>query len=292
MLAKIGAHEDLERKDWIFEPKLDGFRALCILKNNKLSFISRNNHDMTASYPEFQFRNQIKATNCVLDGEIVVYDKKGRTNFNLLQNRKISPVPATYVAFDILSKNGKDLTHLTLLERRKILQATIIDGNHLETIASSRNGKLLWKEIKKHDLEGVMAKDAASLYYPGVRTNKWLKIKRHSTIDCIIVGYTQEKRQVSSLALGLYDGNQLLFIGKVGTGFSEKTVKELYSLFKKIEISKPRVINPIEEVIWLKPKLVCEIKFAEVTKDKKLRSPVFLHLRDDKEPKECTTEQF
>lgn len=285
MLAKITDNLSiLSNEEYIFEPKLDGYRSICI-KNSKINFYSRNNHNITADFKEFNFSKNILAKNCILDGEIVIYDKKGNPSFSLMQNRKINNLPAVYVVFDILSKDGKDLTSLPLLERKKILSRTIIENKNLQLIFYTSDGKKLYKEMLRRGGEGVIAKQKNSQYLSS-RTSYWLKIKFQKTLDCIIIGITKKKREISSLALGLIENNKLIFIGKVGTGFNERNIKEISS---KIKILNSEKINGITAV---KPNLVCEVKYFELTNEKKLRGAVFLRLREDKFPKECTLDQI
>jgi bifunctional non-homologous end joining protein LigD len=288
MNARAGSVSDLDRPQLIFEPKLDGYRALCYV-NGDMMFISRNDLDLTKKYPELSFRNAIQAKSCVLDGEIVSYDESGIPRFNLLQQGN----PATYVVFDILMLNGKLLTDRPLIERKKILHEVIKPSPALEEVFFTKEGHALWNEAKKRGLEGVMAKEELGHYYPGLRSATWLKIKLLSTVDCVIIGFTSTGRRViSSLVLGLYDADgNLHYSGKVGTGFSEKFLAELYDYLTMIKTSK----NPTNEFIreritWLKPLLVCEVKFLEVTRDGSFRAPVFLRIRFDKKPEECTIE--
>ncbi len=286
MNAKMGSLEDLGKSGYIFEPKLDGIRALCYVGKG-LKLISRNNIDLTDTYPELQFRKKINAKTAILDGEIIAYDNKGRPSFSLLQEGGA----VTYVVFDILTKNGTSLINKPLLERKKILDKTIREGNGLEKIFFVSDGKKLWKKIIKAHLEGVIAKTAQGLYYPGERTREWLKIKPAKSVDCVIIGYRPGKRIIGSLALGLYDNKGILtYIGNVGTGFTQELLQDLHDRFKPLK-STP-IINKEErapnDVIWVKPTLVAEIKYLKVTSYGILRMPVFLRLRKDKKPKECT----
>lgn len=299
MLSYVGKKEDLSRTDCIFEPKLDGFRALCYV-NHTVYLKSRTGRDMTKQFPEFNFRKYIKAKSCIIDGEIVVYDQKGNPNFNLLQlHEGLTPHqisyasgekrPATFVVFDILEKNGKSLCNYPLMERKKILQKTIKNGDGIELIAYTNDGKKLWQLMKKRGLEGVMIKQKESFYYPSKRTSVWLKLKFSQSIDCVIIGYTQEKRLISSLALGVYHNKKLIYLSKVGTGFNEQELRNLYAQFSLLKTDKPPVTDcPFTTIIWVKPKLVCEVKYFEITKDRHLRKPVFIRLRTDKLPKNCT----
>jgi len=306
MLAEQGSERDLARKGYIFEPKLDGTRAICYLNNESITMINRRGRDITYRYPEFDFSGKVKAKTCVLDGEIIVYDADGNPDFNLLQGReqldnkimielRSKENPATYVVFDILMKNGKDLTHLSLKDRKRILDRTILESkdgfNTIQKIFFTKNGRSLYRIIRKHKLEGVMAKDINSRYYQGERVPAWLKIKYVKTIDCIIVGYVQEKRIISSLALALYDNGKLRYVGRVGTGATEEFLERLYEKLEAIRVKKPYVeYSDSKDIKWVKPRFVCEIKYLNFTKKGKLRAPVFLRLRDDKPLRDCVIE--
>jgi len=303
MLARLGTKADLNRKDYFYEPKLDGYRALCYVTSKGLTFISRRGNDITHRYPELDFRKQIKAKTAILDGEIIVYDDKGFPNFNMLQQRSVDNeleiearstiFPATYVIFDILMKDGKSLLNVPLVDRRSILEKTVKPKQPiLELIIETTNGKALWKAIQKINLEGVMAKREDSLYHPGLRTPEWIKIKRVASIDCLIMGFTQEKRLISALALALYDkkGN-LHYVGKVGTGFKEADLIAIHKKLKPLIRKNAACPCPLKNVTWVKPNLPCEIEFHEFTKDKRLRAPSFIRLRSDKDPHECTFTQ-
>lgn len=301
MLCKLGDLSFLSKK-FIFEPKLDGTRAVCYYQNNKIKLINRRDKDITTRYPELNFKKNLKCRNCILDGEIIVYNKKGNPSFNLLQKRdqlsnkfmieiRSREYPATYVVFDILKKDGKNLMSLPLIERKKILEKTIISSSRIDVIPYTTEGKKLWREIKKRKLEGVIAKNPLSKYYPGKRTPEWIKIKFLKTIDCVIIGYTSEKRAISSLVLGAYDKGKLRYIGRVGTGFTEKFLEELYEKLKPLKTNKPVAeYSGRKEIQWIKPKIVCEIRYLEFTKDKMIRAGVFLRLRNDKKPKDCILE--
>lgn len=289
MNARIGEKDDLKKSKFIFEPKVDGIRALCFV-NKKMKFISRNEKDITKDYPELEFRKQIKADSCVLDGEIVAFDKNGVPKFGLLQRGH----EAHYIVFDILSLNNKRLVQVPLIERKEILDEVVKDGNRIEKIIYTTKGEVLWKEMVERGFEGVMAKEKNSIYYSGERKKIWLKIKTFKSIDPVIIGYTKKKRILSSLAVGLYDKSNLYYIGKVGTGFTEKLIKELHSKLKKIEVKSLKLKNEgehesaIKNIQWVKPKYVCEVKYLEFTKYGILRQPAFVRLRSEKGPKDAT----
>lgn len=290
MKCKQGEKEDLKKEGWIYEPKLDGIRALCFV-NKHMKFISRNNNDLTKHYPEFDFRDAINAKNCVLDGEIVGYDRNG-TLLSFSQ-WKTSDNYFSYVVFDILALNGKSLVRQPLLERKKILDAVVRSKKNIEKIIFTHDGLKLYALMKKKRMEGVIAKDAESLYYSDKRTNKWLKIKFTKTVDCIIAGFTQEKRAISSLALALFTrSKKLQYIGKVGTGFNRENIKELHKLLKPLQTE----LSPIEKTLqqipkgihWVKPKIVAEIAYEEFTPQDIVRHSRFVQIRYDKKPKDCT----
>ncbi len=291
MKAVIGTEKDLDRPGLLFEPKLDGIRSLCYV-DDSLSFYSRNRINITKEYPEFQFRNQIKAHSAILDGEIVVLDSASVPRFSLWQQDH----EAVYIVFDILAYNGKDLMTTPLVERKKILEKVVLDGPSLEKCLYTSDGHALWKEIQKRHMEGVMAKDPQSLYYPGKRQKIWLKIKAYKTLEAVVLGYTTQKRALSSLILGIYDEGRLRYIGKVGTGFSEQIRSDLLVLYKKFILPDPHDNSLLKEIpvtaqkviTWMKPQLVCEIKYLEFTDAHVVRAPVFLRMRPDKEPKEAT----
>ena len=285
MLAATGTKAILASTEYIFEPKLDGYRALCEKKAGTLRFTSRNNRDITREFPEFAFGDLIKA-DCVLDGEIVIYDEKGNPSFSLLQRRKHHDQPATYVAFDILELKGRNLKTLPLSTRKRTLAGIIEEGRNLQTMPGTADGERLWDVVTVRHLEGVMAKRKDSLYVTG-RSHAWLKIKDEKTVDCVIVGYVTKTRTIASLALGLYDAGSLTYVGQVGTGFSESLLGELAKQLVRArsDVALPKNVQPVV------PDKVCEVRYMQYTKDNRLRAPVFVRMRDDKPADECTMEQ-
>jgi DNA ligase D-like protein (predicted ligase)/DNA ligase D-like protein (predicted 3'-phosphoesterase) len=305
MLAKEAA-KPFSNQDWIFEIKWDGFRTIAYV-NEEVSLRSRNNKVLTDNFPELQELKQL-TRNVVLDGEIVII-RNGKADFQALQERgkavKASEIqskaikqPAQYIVFDILEKDGKSVISLPLLERKKILQNSLMEGEHV--ILSDfveENGEDYFKAALKKGIEGIMAKKKDSSYQPGLRTSDWLKIKKIQSCDCVIFGYTKGKgsrtKTFGALVLGLFDKGRPVFIGKVGTGFLQETFVELSDMFKALKTEKaPFETGLHEEVTWLKPKLVCEVDYQTVTNDKKMRMPRFRGLRKDKNPSECTLEQL
>jgi len=286
MNAYIGTKDLLNQAGWVFEPKLDGFRALLYV-NTDLVFLSRNNLPLNERFPDLiGFRKNIKAESCVLDGEIIALDDNGTPHISLLGTK-----PSVYVVFDILQKNGVSLINKPLLERKKILEETVKDGKNIEKNFYTYNGPELWKLMLEKNFEGVMAKQENSKYYPGLRSKVWLKIKNINTADCVIIGYTAtSRRELSSLALGLYDEQgHLKYIGNVGTGFSNKLMIQLLDEFEKYKTEKKPINEDLKiDLQWLKPHFVAEIEFLEFTRDGKIRHSAFKRIRTDKKPKQCT----
>ena len=313
MLARLGDKSDLKKKGFSFEEKLDGTRAILYKDGKKIRLINRRGNDITHRYPEFDFSKNIKADSCVLDGEVVVFNKKGISEFNLLQyrdlledpekiNRRSKKSPATYIPFDILELNKKSLTKLKQKERFKILKKTIKKNSRIRIVRSSENGKRLFENLTKKGGEGIIAKDPEETYHEGKRLKAWIKVKKSDTIDGIIIGYTQEKRELSTLLLAAYttlltnsqtnrhslrQTQQLIYIGKVGTGFSEKEQDDILKQLEKIKATRPAVKDIPKGTVFVRPKLIAEAKYLEITKDKKMRAPVFVRMRTDKKLKDC-----
>ena len=282
-------------KDWIFEIKYDGYRILSFAEKGKVKLLSRNENDYTSKFKEIASSlKSIKEESFVLDGEVVSFDENGRSDFGLLQeNIKRKKGEFFYVVFDLLALNGEDLRALPLLERKQKLELLlfecdkrIIYSNHVE------KGKESFEFAKKNNLEGIIAKKSSS-QYSGKRNEDWLKIKCYLRQEFVIAGYTtSEKNQyLSALILGYYDKNKLVYVGKVGTGFNDKNRKELHQKFQKhIRKTCPFDEKIKENAVWLSTKFVAEVQFAEFTKDKLLRQPSFLGLRDDKVAKDVKLE--
>jgi len=301
MLCQKGDESILDSNAYIFEPKLEGTRCIAeVGKEAKL--YNRREKNISRRYP-FICKELSKVGNVILDGEIVCYNKEGKPDFYLLQKRehvesdlviemRARLIPATYIIFDILEIDEKPLIKKPIEERKEILNEIFSEDKHLEIIFFTENGKILWEEIRKRNLEGVIAKEKGSRYFPGERRKEWLKIKNVKSIDVIIIGYTTEKREISALGMGLYRGEKIYYVGKVGTGFEEEIMQHL---LKNFERTKPYAANAEKappHMIWVKPRFVAEVEYLEVTKDMELRSPSFKRLRNDKEPEECTFEQL
>jgi DNA ligase D-like protein (predicted ligase)/DNA ligase D-like protein (predicted 3'-phosphoesterase) len=306
MLAKP-AEQAFNDPDWIFEIKWDGFRAIAYVEE-PFSLRSRNGKELKKNFPEFAQLTAL-ARNVVLDGEIVVMNdgvpdfqallKRGQIVSAEEIQRQAQHAPAVYIIFDILEKGGKPLTQRPLTERKAILQDSLKEGsNILLCDFIEEKGEDYYGLIIEKGLEGVVAKRKNSLYEEGLRTGSWLKIKKLKSCDCVIFGYSRGENVRSetfgSLLLGLYtEAGKPVYVGKVGTGFSEETLRRLMNKFKKIPADRvPLTLETSDTVMWLKPKLVAEIVYQVLTKDGKLRMARFKRLRDDKPPEQCTLDQL
>jgi DNA ligase D-like protein (predicted ligase)/DNA ligase D-like protein (predicted 3'-phosphoesterase) len=305
MLAR-SAQKPFNSNDWIFEVKWDGIRAISYV-NDELTIRSRNQKELKNSFPELNELQNL-ARNVVIDGEIVVV-KDGKSDFQIVIERskatKVSDVaymvqqsPASYIVFDILEKDRKTLVDFPLIERKRILQETLKEGKRVViSVFVEGEGEIYYKEALKSGMEGIMAKKKDSHYELGVRSANWLKVKKPSTCDCAIFGYTagegKRKETFGALILGLYDRNKPVYVGKVGTGFSETVSKQLTAMFELIIADQKTLegVDAPEKITWVRPELVCEVTYQIVTKDKKLRMSRFRSLRTDKKPLECTLDQ-
>ena len=298
-------------KEWIYEIKFDGTRGIAYIdKTNKnVRLLNRRLIWFEYRYPEFKnLWKNIKADRIILDGEAVVFEK-GKPNFYKLAEREhvddklriellSKQLPATYVVFDILYLDGKDLTDLPLMKRKTILQQTVQEGDSLlisEWIDTE--GEKFFQAVKTKGLEGVMAKRKDSVYELGKRSKSWLKIKSVKTQDAVIIGYTTgtgKREDFGSLIVAAYYQGKLKYIGKVGTGFNEEQINQLKQKLEKIKAGEcmleeePQLDLPEgRKPVWVKPKLVCEVKFMSWTEDMQMRAPVFLRLREDKPVEDC-----
>ncbi|MDQ6856510.1 MAG: DNA ligase D [Candidatus Dormibacteraeota bacterium] len=299
------------RDGWLFELKWDGVRALAAVQAGQVTLVGRSGRDETARYPELKaLARALHGHTAVVDGEIVVMNDDGRPSFERLQSRinvgRESDVrramrdnPATYVVFDILKLDGRDLMQTSLRIRKKTLQdvVTPVDGvmyaDHVE-----RDGETFFAEVKRQGIEGMIGKRADSPYQPGRRSPDWVKVKAWQTQSCVIVGWTggrgRRTAQLGALILGVYDGADLVHCGQVGTGFNEKTLRELRTRLDALMVQAsaltpaPRTSEPAS---WVRPELVCEVRHAGWTKQGILRHPAYLGLRDDVAPRDCVREE-
>ena len=310
MLA-TAVDKPFDNPEWLFEIKWDGYRAVSFIHDGKLRLVSRNQNDLTGQFSELRELPQfVKAENAILDGEVVALDEQGRSSFSLMQQRTgirahgrrvpgQSGLPIAYYVFDLIYVDGYDLRRVSLEDRKAVL-AKIISTNEIVRYSEHflEHGLALFKAAKQQGLEGILAKRRSSCYEER-RTREWMKIKVTQTIDCVIGGYTDpegSRQYFGSLVLGLNnEKGQLIHVGQVGTGFDQMKLKEVSQALKKLETRQSPFYGSVDarHVHWVKPELVCEVKFTEWTHETaegglKLRAPVFIGLRQDKEPEECT----
>jgi DNA ligase D-like protein (predicted ligase) len=289
MLATL-VDEPFHRPGWIYEEKYDGYRILAYKEGDRVTLLSRNGKDRTATFPEIaRAVSQLEARTLVLDGEVVGFDPHLVSRFQLLQQ---GSVPLVYMVFDCLWLDGRDLRAEPLHVRRAALEGAIRDVPHLfPSRRLAANGIRAHAQAKRKGFEGIVAKDEAAPYLEG-RTTRWLKVKIHQEEEFVIGGYTPpggSRTHFGALLLGAYEGSTLRYVGKVGTGFTHKTLASLHRQFQPLVQRVSPFVDPPREkgAVWLAPRLVAQIAFQEWTEDRKLRQPVFLGLRDDKRPEEC-----
>jgi bifunctional non-homologous end joining protein LigD len=298
MLATL-VDEAFDNDNWIFEIKWDGYRAVAFVRDGNVQLVSRNLKPFTEKYGPVVDALTELSYNAVFDGEIVAIDENGVPNFQLMQNWQNTPVHLQFYIFDLIWYDGYDVTALPLLERKSLLEKIIpVDHPVLRYSAHvTGDGKKFFDLALKQGLEGIMAKKADSKYYIGSRTDAWLKIKVNQRQEVVIAGFTQPRnarQYFGALMLGVYKEGELIYIGHSGSGFNTKTLADTYKKLQPLITDKcpfkkcPKSNMP---VTWVKPKLVCEIKFSEWTRDGIARHPIFMGLREDKTAGEVVMEK-
>jgi bifunctional non-homologous end joining protein LigD len=298
MLATL-VKEPFDHPDWIFEVKWDGYRAVAEIRDDGVSLYSRNliSFDkkffpITEALRKFRFE-------AVLDGEIVVVDDQGRPDFQMLQHYQDSGRGhLLYYVFDLLYFRGHDLTDVPLLKRKELLKKI------LPSTPKIRFSNYVWKEgvlfytvAKEKGLEGIIAKHSQSVYEAGRRSRQWLKVKTRLTHEAVIAGFTEPgggRRYFGALVLGVYEGDELMYIGHVGGGFTVDNLKDIHEKLEPlIQKECPFTVKPGTNapVTWIKPGLVCEVALSGWTEDGVMRQPVFLRLREDKAASEVVREK-
>lgn len=310
MLATL-VDKPVEEEGWVYELKWDGYRALSYVKGGQVDIRSRNNKSFNEKY--YPIFNALKQwdVNAVVDGEIIVVNDKGFSDFSDLQNwRSEADGQLIYYLFDLLWLDGVSVMDLPLEERKKMLRSIMPEDDSIIKISNNfdATGKELFELADKMGLEGIIAKKSNSRYVQGIRSKEWLKIKTEKRQEAIIGGYTKNEgtnKQFSALLLGLFEGGEFRHIGVVGTGFNNKMQTEILQKLKPFitaecpfaevpDYNKPsrfRPDPPKATVTWVKPKVVAEISYRELTKDGVLRHPSFKGLREDKNAKEVVREQ-
>ncbi len=297
--------DDIPKGDeWVFEVKWDGYRALAYVSGGDVTLRSRRGNDFTERFATVAraLEQAVKTPDCVLDGEVCALDDEGRSSFSAMQQGKPG-TPLVYYVFDVLEVEGEPLVDLPLEERRERLEQLLDRRNRTVKISEFfDDGEALLAAVREQGLEGVIAKRVGSRYVVGRRSRDWLKIKTHGGQEFVIAGYTKGQGRRSgafgSLVLGYYQGDELVYAGNVGTGFNEAEIERLLGKLRPLE----RKTSPFREVpkmpkvkkgdaVWVTPKLVCNVEFAEWTHDGHLRAPVYQGLREDKSAGEVQRER-
>jgi bifunctional non-homologous end joining protein LigD len=300
--------------DWMYELKFDGIRLIAVNDHGKVSLLSRNQNDLSARFPEIvDAVKNLPVEECALDGEVVALDEEGRSSFQLLQAREMEgrKSPIYFYAFDLLQLDGKSLISLSLEARKSVLEK--LRANATDPIrysgAIGGDAAQLLKEVKRRGLEGIIGKQRNSVYEPGRRSGAWIKLKCVNEQEFVIGGYTPPqgvRKHFGAILVGYHKDGNLVFAGKVGTGFTAQSLATLHKKFHAEEradcpfVDLPskqngqwvQGITPsmMKKMHWVNPNFVAEIKFAEWTRDGKLRAPVFMGLREDKKPDEVVRE--
>lgn len=311
MLA-TSIEKPFDNPEWFFEIKWDGYRAVTFIDEGRTRLISRNQNDLSHEFSELAaLSKSVKARRAILDGEIVALDDQGRPSFSLMQQRtgfrsgkgrgtRREGLPIVYYCFDLLYLDDFDLHRVMLEDRKQLLERHIAPDDLLRfSDHYPEHGLALYNAAAEKGLEGIVAKKRSSCYEE-TRSRDWLKIKITQRQECIIGGYTDpegSRAYFGSLVLGLYDKQgRLIHVGQAGTGFDHKTLKDAFAQLQPLATDKNPFygeIGGLRKVHFVRPDLVAEIKFSEWTHEmpeggQKLRAPVFMGLRFDKSPQECT----
>lgn len=305
MLATLG-EGPFDSADHLFEVKWDGVRTLAFCEAGVTRLFSRTGREVTHQYPEFsELHKQLGRSNAVLDGEIVALDSAGRPSFERLQNRinlarpgdisrGVERIQLDLVLFDQLFSDDRWLGDLTIENRVALLESSVLfEERVLKSDSIPEHGKALFDAACERGLEGIVAKKRGSHYFPGKRTRDWIKIKSVSRADCVIGGWTPglggRGGSLGALLVGVYGPEGLVYIGSVGTGFTDRTLSEVRGRLEKVEAAQSPFSQPVavKGARWVRPELVCEVEYRELTSGKKLRAPSFKGLRTDKAPEDC-----
>lgn len=295
MLCKV-SDKAFDDKEWAFEIKWDGYRAIADLRKEDIRLYSRNGIDFSQKFKKVTNALKLQEHDLVLDGEIVAYDDKGKPNFQWLQQIGDNPnLALVFQVFDLLWLNGHSTESLSYLQRRELLKDALVENDVIKfSDHILENGKEFFEASKELGLEGIVAKKTDSFYKENLRSSEWLKIKIHKSDEAIICGFTEPKgsrKKFGALILGKYLNGEMVFCGHTGGGFNGQSLSEIYDKMQALITEKSVFkITPKTntKATWLKPELIAEIKFTELTKDYIYRHPIFLRLRADIEPNDVT----
>ena len=309
MLATL-VDKPFDEPGWIYEIKWDGYRAIAMINKGKVELISRNNKSFNEKFYPVVDALKKWDIDAIIDGEVVVLNENGISNFGALQNwRSEADGDLLYYVFDIMWLNGYSLKQLPLTRRKEILKETLPEEKIIRLSESfNATASEFLESVSKLGMEGIIAKKEDSVYREGDRTREWLKIKANKRHEVVIGGFTQNEgsaKTFSSLLVGTFDNGRLDYMGKIGTGFNDKTQKEIMAKMQKLvttkvpftetpDVEKPsrfRPNPPKAKVTWVKPQLVCEVSYTEITSDGVMRHPSFEGLRIDKKAKDVKKEE-
>jgi bifunctional non-homologous end joining protein LigD len=313
MLATL-VREPFHNPGWVYEEKYDGYRILAYKQGSRVRLYSRNAIDRTDRFSDVAAAmSALRPSTLLLDGEVSVFDREGVSRFQLLQN--LGAAKSVFAVFDCLYKDDQDLRRRPLSERRVALEESLAPSKYpakqgskesqkkgwqnkviVPTARLASNGLEAYRLAIRRKFEGLVAKDLSSPYVEG-RSRFWLKVKVHQEDEFVIGGFTEpsgSRSHFGALLLGAYDRGKLHFVGKVGTGFNQQNLAELFRKFRPLVRQQSPFVDPPRDrdVTFLSPKLVAQISYQEWTADKKLRQPVFLGVRDDKSPQEVRMPEF
>jgi DNA ligase D-like protein (predicted ligase) len=298
-----------EGGDWLYELKLDGYRAIAIKSSGKVHLRSRNDNDFSVRYPGIVKALNAMADETVIDGEVVALDEEGRPSFNTLQNYGSSGAPLHFFIFDVLILKGKDVMGESLTKRRALLEKHILpklaDPIRYSPILKASLKDLI-ASVKAQGLEGLVAKRGDSKYEPGMRSGTWIKMRVNAGQEFVIGGYTPSAKNFDALAIGYYDGGKLIYAARTRNGFTPASRVELFKKLKLLEIKECPFANlpekkagrwgagltaaKMEDCRWVKPVLAGQFEFVQWTEDAHLRHSRFMGLREDKKAKDVRRE--
>lgn len=294
---------------WLYELKLDGYRAIAFKRDGTVHLRSRNDNDFSVRYPAVAKALAKLPDNTVIDGEVIAFDDEGRPSFNALQNYGSAPAPVVYYVFDVMVLAGRDVMREPLERRRELLEQKVLPKlSEPVRYTTSLDAALpvLVQSVKAQGFEGLVAKRRNSVYEPGLRSGAWMKMRVNRGQEFVIGGYTRGTKTFDALVFGYYDGNRLIYAARTRNGFTPVTRAQLFKKFKGLEIAECPFANLPEaksgrwgqgltkskmaECVWLKPVLVGQFEFLEWTGENHLRHSKFIALREDRNGKDVVRE--